>query len=332
MPLETAKCNLCGSDDLRIILNEYKADLRPPQVIYLYCNHCSFLTLNLDYEEWLPTYESGLQESDDVYFRRYSIQETSETWSVINDLLTLKKYYPQEVAYIINGDNKVIADIGCGVGGSLRAYQTLGWQTTGIEPGNRTGQYARDVLNLDVRSEYYSRESFHYGSLDMIHSYHTLEHIEFPYHFLSNFAYHLRPGGILYVETPNVLDTANLQLGFGHISLFSPGTLGQTLRACGFDVVHLFDRSYTGTFGVGMLARRREDIEATFFQDQGQYLPIDSLNWCKDSYVALKAGLAYAFWVGRSRKVTSISLPWRLIEITVKKYVAPLFRRLRGHS
>lgn len=327
--MEKTRCNLCGFGDLRLLLNEFKEDPKPHPVVYQFCTACSFVTLCLDYKEWLPSYSSNLQEMSASKLHRYVLQEMAETWSVLNDLLSLKKYYSEEVDYIYDGNDKLVADIGCGVGGSLRAYQELGWQTLGIEPGEREGWYARDVLGFDVRTEYYSRTSFPRESLDMIHSYHTLEHIEFPYQFINNFAYHLRPSGLLYIETPNILDTANLQLGFGHISMFSPGTLKQTLQACGFEIIQILNRSYTTTFGVGILARRKLNLVDMFIQFDKPYLNVDALRWRKDGFLKLKMGLAYAFWVGRSRKVTLISLPWRLIEIIAEKYVAPLYRKLR---
>lgn len=327
--MSVSKCNLCGFDSNYNLLRETKHTQPPQHLNYHYCRRCSFVSQNVDDTKLLAWYLIARQDQSDDILQRYFFQEMAETWSVINDLIALKKSIPETVDFILNGHNKTMADIGCGIGGSLFAYKTFGWKTIGVEPGERVSQYAREERKLNVKTEAYTRSSFPHASLDMIHSYHSIEHVPKPFQFMLDFSYHIKPGGLLYLETPNVLDTSQPQLGFEHISLFSPRILKQTLVLSGFEIIQTLDRSYFPTWGVGILARKRTDVDTAFYQDEKSYLPIDSLKWRRDSYFALKLGLVYAFLVGRSRKLTLLSSPWRMIEIVAKKYIAPLIRKLR---
>jgi 2-polyprenyl-3-methyl-5-hydroxy-6-metoxy-1,4-benzoquinol methylase len=322
------KCNLCGHNDGSILLDAAKANPAPHPVIYFRCKRCSFVTLNLNYADWLPGYVSASEQQNDDQMQMYVLQEQAETWSVIAQFFSLRKHFPI-ISEILEGAGKRIVDVGCGAGGSLLVYQALGWQTCGIEPGERQSEYARTKLELDVHSEFYSRQLLPAESLDMIHNFHTLEHIENPFRFLQNFSYHLRPGGLLYIETPNVVDTERSQLGFGHISLFSPVVLRQTLQTCGFEIITTLDRSAFTPHGIGILARKRIDLEISDEAVDADCIPTISEAWRKDPWFLQRIGLAYAFWVGRSGEVNWLSWPYRLLEIFLKKYIAPRLRALR---
>jgi 2-polyprenyl-3-methyl-5-hydroxy-6-metoxy-1,4-benzoquinol methylase len=323
------KCNLCGSDRHRILLKSYRTIPDTHLAMYRMCRDCSFVSVDVEFNEWSPWYSNSLQDLEDSEIRRYAVQETAETWTVINHLLALRKRIPSTVEAIINGDGKLMADIGCGAGGSLLAYQAMGWKTVGVEPGKRAGDYARNTLKFDVKNGDYSESSFPPNSLDMIHSYHTVEHVPFPYDFINLFYYHLRPGGILYIETPNVLDTAKSQLGFEHISLFSKRTFTQTIKSCGFIIIRILDRSKYPTHGIGVLARKREDIGDEDIQVGEKYLTINLPKWQKDNFLSALIKLNYAYWVGRSGGGTWLSVPTRLLLIIAKKYIAPIVRQIR---
>ncbi len=294
-PGQHLQCNLCGSEDTSIILQAAKR-IHAPQhlVIYRYCRDCSFVSLDLDYDAWLATYAQGPEAQRPEDLAGYARQQREETESVIREI---SKVDPE----ILTGRERLLADIGAGAGGALSAYQALGWRTVGVEIGRPQSLFARRTLGMDVRGNSYDRSSFQPESLDFIHCYHTLEHLPQPCRTLNDFYAHLKPGGGLYVEVPNLLDTSVYQLGFGHVSLFSPGTLRQALTSCGFQAIHLFDRSRFPTYGIGALCRKPSPAARPAGAEPT--LPRHRLSgWRRDPKPILRWKLWYGFHAGRGRE------------------------------
>jgi SAM-dependent methyltransferase len=86
------------------------------------------------------------------------------------------------------------------------------------------------------------------GSLDFIHMRHVIEHVEDPVGLLRRAFELLRPGGWLYVETPNIESYPAATCGtywFGvdsprHLWLFGPDTLRRCLAASGFELERMW--------------------------------------------------------------------------------------------
>lgn len=321
-------CNLCGSEESRIVLRAHKRVHAPQHlVIYRRCSRCSFVFLDLDYERWLPTYEALMARASDDELRRYALIEEEETWSVVRDL---ERVYPA----IRTGRGRAMADIGCGAGGGLRVYRSLGWQAMGVECASEPAAFARSSGGFEVKTERYTRASLPEGSLDFLYCYHTLEHLPQPYRALSDFYWHVRPGGLLYVEVPDVKDVNVYTLGFGHVSMFSRRTLRQALDACGFEVLQRFDRSdCPDSFGIGVLCRKPERDGAQ--GREGAYLPQERLaSWWKDSFLTLRWSLWYAFHVGRGRDAVSwracVGIPWVAAKVVLQRSFPRMFHALRA--
>ena len=141
---------------------------------------------------------------------------------------------------------------------------------------------------------------------------------------LRNFAYHAMPGGMLYVETPNVRDTGRSHLNFEHVSMFSPLTLAGAIRASGFDIVRVVHRrvdSGSGVFtaGVGVLALRRPNGEQSLIDTETDWIPQALISWRKDSFLKLKIGLHYALFTGQPRPSGSLAL--RTVDMLARMYV-----------
>lgn len=301
------ECNLCGSSQSRILLSAEKRVHAPQHVVtYRYCTRCSLVYLDLDYEEWMPRYVEAHGAYDKAYHRSYFDQEAEETASVIEHLESI---WPQ----IRQGQARAMADVGAGAGGSLSTFHSLGWRVTGVEPGRAQAEFARASNGLELKQEPYREATFPPDSLDLLYAYHALEHLPRPYEALRNFYRHLKPGGKLYVEVPNVMDTCITQLGFGHVSLFSPRTLTQSARLGGFEVLRCLDRSRFPTFGIGLFCEKpREDRRNGTPDAEPAYAPIGP-SWKRDPEWILRWKLWYAFHAGRGREALSWRVPLRLL-------------------
>ncbi len=205
----------------------------------------------------------------------------------------------------------------------------MGWTVNGLEPGRRQSQFARDVLKFDVKTAYYDRSSFVPESIDFIYCYHMLEHVPRPLHVVGSFLHHLRPGGIVYVETPNVLDVMWDVLGpkSGHISLFSPTTLSGCMAACGFEILSVVDRSSYKPYGVGVLARKGADATLLPREVEAEFLPVHRLSWRKESYANLWVRLNYGFYWGRPGNLSYVTLPLALGKIAAAAFFGKYVRR-----
>ena len=98
------ECNLCGSDKYKVLLKSYRTLPDTHLAMYRMCRDCSFVSVDVEFNEWSPWYSNSLQDMEDSEIRRYAIQETAETWTVINHFLALRKRFPSTVEAIINGD------------------------------------------------------------------------------------------------------------------------------------------------------------------------------------------------------------------------------------
>jgi len=144
-------------------------------------------------------------------------------------------------------DGMSVLDAGCGNGEFLAVARGLGWEVEGFDLDERAVEAAR---NAGVRARVGTLESLAgelNGPYDTITMNHVIEHVYDPRRDLERAFQLLKPGGLLYVETPNI-DALNLQT-FGihwrgleaprHLVLFSPHSLSRLLRDLGYTDVRV---------------------------------------------------------------------------------------------
>ena len=206
-PQGAFRCVLCGFDQARILLRAPNYDPVPHLMVYGYCTRCSFVSF-WGNDEALDAASSIISEqrSSETELSTYHLQEQLETKSVVDSILTNASLSDQTKRAVQSGIGKRFLDVGCGAAGSLAVFQSMGWAGAGVEPEANAGAYARR-LGFDVKTESYTRSSIEQASLDMVYSHHSLEHFGNPFEAINNWAYHLKPGGLLYIECPDVLNT-----------------------------------------------------------------------------------------------------------------------------
>ena len=135
-----------------------------------------------------------------------------------------------------------LLDVGCGNGNFLRLAQAIGWQAEGVEPDPSAVAAAR-ASGLDVRQggiELLEGISAAYDQLTLSH---VIEHVHDPLALLNACCRLLKPGGMLYLETPNIDANGHSRFGAAwrglevprHLLLFSHRALHGMLARAGFD-------------------------------------------------------------------------------------------------
>jgi SAM-dependent methyltransferase len=102
--------------------------------------------------------------------------------------------------------NSPVLDIGCGGGDYLGRLRRAGWRGAlrGVEPGSAGAEHARRTLGVEVIESTLEHAPLPERSESTIVLRHVIEHVRDPDVAVGRLAAALRPGGHLYLATPNV--------------------------------------------------------------------------------------------------------------------------------
>jgi 2-polyprenyl-3-methyl-5-hydroxy-6-metoxy-1,4-benzoquinol methylase len=267
-PLESVVCNLCeGSES--VVLYESPLALDDVEAVadfmastdrfdrYGRIVRCA--TCGLVYTNPRPPggrIARGYSEAED---RDYALEDSSRSINAHLALHTLKRF--------VAGGR--LLDVGASTGYFLNAAR-LDFETCGIEPSRWAAEYARSRLGLDVREGSLDEVELPAASFDVITLNDVIEHLTDPLGALRRLHALLKPGGLLYLVTPNVRSlSARLLRGRwwglrpAHLYYFAPDTLTAMLGKAGLEVVLL--KSYGRIFTYGYWLSRLKNYPRWVF-------------------------------------------------------------------
>ena len=165
----------------------------------------------------------------------------------------------RRVSRLIGPRGRVL-DVGCGAGGALSALSRAGdWEVFGLELDAEAAREA-NRRGFKVQQGDLVDSDFEPGSFDLIRMGHVIEHVRDPRATLRRAWELLRPGGILFGETPNI-DCWDFRI-FGrywgalhfprHIALFSPETIRRACEQTGFVETRIVSRLRTVGWSAGI--------------------------------------------------------------------------------
>ena len=173
-----------------------------------------------------------------------------------NQVELLAKYLPLQDAKIL--------DIGCGGGLFLSLLKQRGAQVMGIELNDSRAQYAKTKhgLNIDkhpIETDFWQSGYAQY--FDAVTLWDVIEHVNYPRQTLQSAANVLKPGGLLWIDTPcrdsfyhqfgaltyrltggryptflNAMYSSHL---FGHKQIFSTSEMKKLFESIGLEVIDL---------------------------------------------------------------------------------------------
>lgn len=148
-----------------------------------------------------------------------------------------------------------LLEVGSSLGFFLNAAKPW-FEGVGLEPSGWAARMARERFQVRVMEDSVRQGLFGTDSFDVIAAIDVLEHLPDPQAVLTTLASFLRPGGILYVVTPDISSFSARFLGRwwwgfrpAHLTYFSPDSLGRMMRQAGLQVSQC--RSYGRVFSYG---------------------------------------------------------------------------------
>jgi SAM-dependent methyltransferase len=133
----------------------------------------------------------------------------------------------------------VAIDIGCGNGAMLRALsaQFPGYALWGLELDDRYLGAMRDIPRFQGLK--LGELSVLEGSYTLVTMVHALEHFTEPFAALAALRSRLAPGGMLYIQVPNLIENPFDLLIADHVTHFTPGALEHLLIRAGYAIARL---------------------------------------------------------------------------------------------
>jgi SAM-dependent methyltransferase len=185
------------------------------------CSRCGVVF----YSGWSEGFQKELYE----YYRERADLPRDKLYDRINDT----RYNGILNDFSRRVSAKRLLDVGCGQGQFVDAALRRGWDALGIDLSPEAVALCKQAgvpaLHGDIHMPMLCP-----GTFDVITLFEVIEHIWEPHGFLNRCAKLLKPGGILYITTPNFNSLDRRVLGSGwrvihpeHLIYFTPATLAR---------------------------------------------------------------------------------------------------------
>ncbi len=181
-----SRCPICEKKGTRffVTIKDYT---------YCHCNRCKTLFLN----------PQPLHKKTEHYYRDDFIYDEG----IANESV-IRKRAKVILGHLfqLNPYGRTLLDIGCGYGFFLHEAKKNNLQVSGIEPSTELFSYPliRKVGNVENDNFEHYFETNPRRKFDFITLTHVVEHTARPQYWLKAISTLLNPGGILYIETPNL--------------------------------------------------------------------------------------------------------------------------------
>jgi SAM-dependent methyltransferase len=237
-------CRLCGTSRVSVVFKMTQAG----QVYTIVdCAACQVLQTLEQHERVSPDYLGLTREEIDggrVWCQGAHKSPAFLQWAKSFEKLGCKNAGPLR-----------LMDIGCGTGGFLRFARAYGMEVYGFDASEAQAEFAKrehpNVRQAASPSEYVASLGDPEIRFDLATLWDVLEHLRCPAEYLASLRRILKPGGMLYVSTPNgramlwkhkVFSIFDPEWGrkwvpWEHVFYFSMPSLISYLRRAGFDVV-----------------------------------------------------------------------------------------------
>lgn len=257
-PASDSKCPLCGGTGDHDFTGRDLMYDRPETYDYHQCSSCGLL-----YQHPLPSLETiatfypddySIYRTPDASERRYSARIKARLYlkhgyrhlpiPLVQRLLSL--LFPPFCPPIDFVPGGRALDIGCGNGQLLHKLSDLGWQCEGVEFNAKAVEICRSN-GLKVFHGELEAAAFPDHSFDLVTAHHLIEHVRDPDRLLAEISRVLKPGGRLWLRTPNSRALGRNCFGSfwfpnetpRHLFLFSQENLDRAARRHGLRALYM---------------------------------------------------------------------------------------------
>jgi SAM-dependent methyltransferase len=225
------KCSLCGEC---AFANLFEVRIRNAVSHVVRCGACGLAFLD-------PRPEPGEIKSiySDAYFADHVKQEIldSREQAAAGLMRRLGRYLP------LRGR---VLDIGAATGAYLAAFRKAGWEVDGVEISGFAREAAQRIYGITMHPDLVSA-GFADNSFDLIMMNQVIEHLAEFSGLLDEARRVLKPGGVLFLSTPNFgspaarsrKSTWSALKPEEHLTFFTPRTIRRCLAKSRFRIVHL---------------------------------------------------------------------------------------------
>ncbi len=250
--MEKTDCPICGQDNAEKIFNKGNLD---KDLINVICKKCSLVYIN-------P--RQSREEYDDFHKEEFlsekSVTSIEQVKPKLNDSdLKIKTAVFNFLDEYLKEEQNVL-DVGCGFGVLLDIIKRKkNANVFGVELGNLDVEAAKKYYGLDLfrgSLENFAKDEANWGKFDVIIMHHTLEHLPEPLNSLEEIKKLLKPGGVLYIGVPNIMNIKKRPEIFfqrAHPFSYSPHSLMLILEKAGFGIIK-FNRNAGYPGGMEMAA------------------------------------------------------------------------------
>ena len=198
------------------------------------CANCGSVQKFVD-EQWKSEI-AGIYADYTIYFQAGGAEQAVFLGDAAKPVTRSEWLVQEVIAHVGLPATGRLLDIGCGNGALLRAFSRAmpGWTLAGTELSGATREMVESIPRVEALYTGPLQETP--GQFDMISLVHVLEHISHPLELLVGVAAKLKPGGVLFVEVPDVETNPFDLLIADHVSHFTPATVTALLEAAGYRV------------------------------------------------------------------------------------------------
>ena len=231
---DSVACDLCGANDYQVLFEgRDRLHQRPGIFPVVQCRQCQLVYLNpRPAEDTLADY---YPEDYSAFQRGGGITQRIQSWLRVRQARRIQKTIP------LGGR---ILEVGCATGDLLVPLRDMGVAVAGIEISLHAAEIARRDHNLEVHTGTLFDAPYAPNSFDVVVLRHVIEHFPSACRALEQIFSLLKPGGVLFITTPNI-DSLDGKI-FGrywhdldpprHLVIFSVATLCRMLEKNGFEI------------------------------------------------------------------------------------------------
>ena len=217
-------CKICRSNKNVQVYNLTKYQLRR-------CKDCGFV--------YNPKRKT-LRDAYAYYANYYNDNNLSPNWTTEKRYKMLLQDFNR---YRLTGK---ILDVGCGSGHFLKVAYEMGWKVYGTEISASSINYLSKFRYLNIYAGDLPSLQLPAASFDVVTMFELIEHVLEPVKYINEVFRILRPGGTLYITTPNFNALTRWLIGQKwrviceeHLNYFTKTTLQSLLRNIGFSKIQI---------------------------------------------------------------------------------------------